>query len=145
MYSFRDNENREWICKVDIATLKRLRSIDIDVLSDKFTGINLMVNDMVKLAEGLVEICHNQIAERKMSTDDFLSALSGDAIEHASIAMIDAVIDFFPKSRREILKKAFQKSRDIAEKELEKQLKKANKLIDEMDSESVMKSPELSE
>ena len=72
-------------------------------------------------------ICKKKADEREISQDDFSALFCGDSIDDATTALLDAVVDFFPKARRVILKRAIEKMREAmsdamteAEEEIEK-------------------------
>ena len=57
-----------------------------------------------------------------ISDEEFGMAMSGDAIEHATTALLDEIIDFFPEAKRLAFKKILSATRrfeEIARKRLE--------------------------
>ena len=66
-------------------------------------------------------------ADAKGITDeDFGRAMAGDAVEHATTALLEELVDFFPQGKRRLLQKALGKLKsweakalEVAEKRLE--------------------------
>lgn len=59
--------------------------------------------DLITLVQVLSFCCEKQCEARGVTPDQFAEGLCGDELEHATQALIDAVIDFFPSRRRMIL------------------------------------------
>ena len=60
-----------------------------------------------------------------ITDEDFGEAMAGDAIEHATTALLEEVIDFFPEAKRMVMQKILSASRrfsDAARKKLEAEL-----------------------
>ena len=128
MRIFKDSEGREWTLKVDVAAVKRMRDIaNIDILSEDGEAFGTLATDPVALADCVYAICKKKADEREISQDDFAELFCGDSIDDATTALLDAVVDFFPKARRVILSRAIEKMREAmaeamteAESEIEK-------------------------
>lgn len=112
---FKDTEGREWTVAINIAVAKRLRDrLQLDIL-DKvgMTALSEIAEDPIRLADVLYVVCIKQAEERKVSDEDFGAALSGDALEAASIAFMEGVADFFRPSQRAVLQNALAKHRTL--------------------------------
>ena len=62
------------------------------------------------------------MADRQMSDLDFGGLFEGDVLEAAANALLEAVLDFFPSSRRKILRATVEKSEQLATQMQEKAL-----------------------
>lgn len=125
---FKDTEGREWTVAINIAVAKRLRDrMQIDLL-DKvgMTALSNIAADPIRLADVLYVICCKQAEERKISDEDFGAALSGDALEAAATAFMEAMADFFPPSQRTVLHNALAKHKKLEQAAV----KRATEILD---------------
>ena len=124
MKTFSDRRGRTWEVELNVAQMKRVRStLGIDLVnviavnSDgtlKTTLIDDIVNDPCLLVDILWVVCEKQAKAQGVTDEDFGSALAGDAIEDATRAFLDELVDFFPGARRLVLKKAVDLARKFA-------------------------------
>ena len=142
MRVFKDAECREWNMTVNLRAVKALRAIGVDIMDETGGGILALSSDVCALGDALWTLCKSQAEQRGITEEQFYDGLHGDSIDAAGAALVDAIIDFFPNARREILRRANQKMLAVQEKAI----KLASERIDQMDCESVMNSqgsPEL--
>lgn len=117
MKMFHDNVGREWAITINVTTLKRCRSLtNFDPLSivESRESLARLAADPVLLGDILFALVKPQADERKITDLDFGTALAGDAIERATTALMEELVDFFPQSRREILTLAASKQRELS-------------------------------
>ena len=135
MKSFTDNKGRTWTLEVTVATVKRVRGLcKIDLNSivelDKNNKpsaelLERLSSDPVLLVDVLYAVCKPQADKQNISDEDFGEAMAGDAIEHATTALLEEVINFFPESKRMVMQKILSASRKFSEaarKKLEAEL-----------------------
>ena len=135
MKCFKDNQNRNWTIVVNVATVKRVRSLleinllDVVKLDENDTpNVDLLeelASDPVLLCDVIYCICKVEADELKISDENFGSAMGGDAIEHATTALLEELVDFFPEAKRLVLRKlmnAGEKVKNQMEKALKLQL-----------------------
>ena len=115
MKTFLDKDKREWQIVVDVGQIKLVRDLVKVDLYGLFTDeAKRLFSDPPLLVDTLFVLCRAQAEARKMSDEDFGRALSdGDVLEASADALVDAVMDFFPSSRREILRVTVAKSRQL--------------------------------
>lgn len=128
MKSFKDNEGREWLVSINVDTVKRVKSlIDVDLL-DIGDGklFERLCDNPITLVDVLYCVCFPQVQQRQLTDVDFGKAMGGDAIDHATTALMESLIDFFPSRRRQVLQKALAKLKlmeskilDLAEKTID--------------------------
>ena len=59
----------------------------------------------------LFAVCRPECDSKNVSDEDFGAALAGDAIESATAALLDEIIDFFPAAKRLAFRKILSASR----------------------------------
>lgn len=111
MHSFTDALGRTWTVEITVATLKRIRALaGVDLLEAAGGSLlDRLVSDPVLLADVIYACVKPQADERKMTDEDVGRALTGDAIDHATNALLAAFVAFFPSPRRRILERALAK------------------------------------
>jgi hypothetical protein len=116
---FCDNANRKWSLAINTATIKRVKEIMgvnlLDVVGGKL--MDKIASDPALFADILFVLVKPQADALGVSDVDFGEALAGDEIEAASMALIQALVDFFPKGRREVLGKAIAAGLEKARKD----------------------------
>jgi hypothetical protein len=165
MKCFKDNQNRNWTIVVNVATVKRVRSLlDINLLdvvkldNNNKPNVDLLeqlASDPVLLCDVIYCICKPEADAQNISDEDFGMAMGGDAIEHATTALLEELVDFFPEAKRLVLRKlmnAGEKVKHQMEKALKLELELDNPQLDkELEKQvtqyitSSTSSPELSE
>ena len=135
MKSFSDNKGRTWTLEVTVATVKRVRGLcKVDLNSivelDKNNRpsaelLERLSSDPVLLVDVLFAVCKPQADKLGITDEDFGEAMAGDAIEHATNALLEEIIDFFPEAKRVVMQRILSASRrfsDAARKKLEAEL-----------------------
>jgi len=129
MKQFTDNEGRSWTVEVNVAALKRAKDLAGVDLMDVLDGdlIERFIRDPVLLCDALYAVCKFEADERGVSDEEFGRAMAGDAIEHATQALLDEIVSFCPSPRdRAALgrvltatRTAMDKARDLVEARLD--------------------------
>ena len=149
MKSFTDNLGRTWMLVVNVAAIKRVRALcDVDLNAiveidhDNNPSTKLLErlsSDPVLLVDVLYAVCKPDCDQKQVSDQDFGAAMAGDAIDHATTALLDEIVDFFPEAKRLAFKKILSATRrfeEIAKKKLEMMLqdgKFEEKLVSELE------------
>lgn len=112
MREFRDDQGRPWMVALTVGAAMRVRdtvTVDVDgqkmpfdIINAGNIGITLQVlrSHYATIAETLYAILCRQVEERKVSKEDFLDGLRGDALESAAKVLEQELIDFFPQRHR---------------------------------------------
>ena len=112
MHSFKDNAGRDWTIAVNVASIKRLRdTLEVDLMG-VIEGdlLQRLYADPVLLVDVVYVLCKPRADELEVSDEQFGQAMGGDAIELATAALVDEIIDFFPNRRdRERARKVLAK------------------------------------
>lgn len=124
MKAFKDSEGREWIVAVNVGTVKQVRAltgVDLLTVTDgKLFG--QLADDPVTLCNVLFALCRDQCEKRSVTDEQFGCAMAGDAIEAATTALLEELVDFFPKGRRQVLQKALARAKAMQEKAIGRML-----------------------
>ena len=125
MRNFKDNRGRSWQIALNVYEMKRVRSIlGVDLVNVIALGkdgkvqvdlIDRIANDPCLLVDILWVLVEAEAKEQGVSDVDFGSSLAGAAIEEATKAFLDELVDFFPGARHLFLKKAVEVSRQFGE------------------------------
>ena len=111
MRTFTDALGRPWSLEITVATLKRVRAVaGVDLIEAAGgTLLDRLVADPVLLGDVLYACVKPQADERKITDEDFGRSLAGDAIDHATTALLEEFVAFFPSPRRRVLEQALAK------------------------------------
>ena len=95
---FKDRLGREWELCLTVADLKTLREVGFDL--SKATGsadglVELLFGDPERLVAACCILAHTPDS---VSGDDFAAGFDGPTLEAAGLAVVEAVVDFFPRS-----------------------------------------------
>ena len=124
MKSFTDSLGRAWTLVVNVATIKRVRAlcgVDLNTIVEVEDGkpsaklLERLSGDPVLLVDVLYAVCKPECDQRNVSDEDFGAAMAGDAVEQATDALLDEVIDFFPAAKREAFRRILSASRRFGE------------------------------
>ena len=127
MATFKDAKDREWQINIDHRAIKACREIDVDIVS--MEGIQKIAGDYLALCETAWVLCRKQSDERGINEEGFYEGLNGDALELAATAIVKAITDFFPQSRRNLLNKVMAKSRELEQKLMQQAEEELEKIV----------------
>lgn len=116
---------KEWKVTLDAPTIKELRTeceVDFGAVDGKV--FERMEADPVLLVNVLWVICRSQA--NGMTDRQFGEALVGDPIEHATKALNQAWLDFFPTGKRSLLLSLSEKQAALTDKAMALALAKIN-------------------
>lgn len=129
MKQFTDNAGRAWTVEINVAALKRVKSLaGVDLLEVLDGGlIERLIRDPVLLCDALYAACKPEADQRSITDEEFGRAMAGDAIEDATGALLDEIVSFCPSPRdRAALgrvlaatRTAMDRARDVVEARLD--------------------------
>lgn len=137
MKTFKDAEGTEWSVDVNTDTIQTVRDLlDIDLLQigEDAALHNRLCMDPVFLVNLLYVVCKQQADERKMEDRAFGRRMKGDAIDSAVEALIEELVNYFPKSKRTVLQKAVDKAKAVQALAMERAVRE----IDGLDVEKLL-------
>ncbi|KAB2949504.1 MAG: hypothetical protein F9K17_02830 [Phycisphaerae bacterium] len=129
MKTFNDNAGRTWTIAINVDAIKRVRSLlEVDLL-EIVDGklIERLIRDPVLLCDVVYAVCKPEADAKSVSDEEFGRAMAGDAIEHATKALLEDLVGFSPSPRdRANLQRVLattwnvmDRARDLVEKRLE--------------------------
>lgn len=121
MSNWKDSQGRSWSMAVTISTVKRTRDLAGINLLDVFDGklLSQLSQDPELLVNTIYAVCKPQADAAGVSDEQFGELLVGDAIEQAAEALVQGIIDFFPRDRRPVLNRLWAKTKSVNEATLE--------------------------
>ena len=129
MRTFKDNAGRTWTISLTVAAVKRVRDLAKLDLLDLANGrvFERLVADPITLCDALYAACKPQADAEGISDEKFGEAMAGDAIEHASKALVEELIHFFPNAREraalsrvvQTMDAAMDRARGVVERRIE--------------------------
>lgn len=105
MHTFIDNASRTWSLSINVEAIKRVRqALDVNLL-DAVEGklIERLVGDPILLCDVIYVLCQQEAESRNISDEEFGRAMAGDAIDAATTSLLEELVAFFPKARRQLL------------------------------------------
>ena len=121
MHRFTDNAGRTWVVGITVDSIKRVRALTGLDLLQAIDGkmLETLLADPIKLCDCLYACCKPQADEASISDEDFGRAMAGDALEQGTTALLEDLVDFFPQRRRDLLRGALAKLREVEAKALD--------------------------
>jgi len=115
--TFKDNADRTWTVTINVDAIKRVRSLlDIDLMQAvEGKLIERLIGDPVLLCDIIYCVCKEDADAKGITDEEFGRAMAGDAIELATTAMLEELVDFFPQGKRQLLTKALAKLETLQE------------------------------
>jgi hypothetical protein len=115
--TFKDNADRTWTVTVNVDSIKRVRSLlNIDLM-EAVEGklIERLIGDPILLCDVIYCVCKEDADAKGITDEEFGRAMAGDAIELATTALLEELVDFFPQGKRQLLRKALAKLETLQE------------------------------
>jgi hypothetical protein len=128
MREFRDDQGRPWMVALTVAAADRVRGlVTLEVAEDVeqpdgsvqrqtrtvpfdlidagniSRTLEVLRSQYAKIGEVLYAICRGQCEEKKVSREQFLDGLRGDALDAGTKALEQELVDFFPQRLRKMV------------------------------------------
>lgn len=111
MKTFNDNAARNWTVQVNVDAIKRVRDLAqvnlLEVVEGKL--LERLISDPILLCDVIYCLCKPEADAKNISDVEFGRAMAGDAIDGATTALLEELVDFFPQAKRRVLAKALAK------------------------------------
>ncbi len=115
MKTFTDNAGRVWTVQVNVDAIKRVRDLAqvnlLEVVEGKL--LERLISDPILLCDVIYSLCKPEADAKSISDVEFGRAMAGDAIDGATTALLEELVDFFPQAKRRVLAKALAKLRKL--------------------------------
>ena len=135
MKTFTDNASRDWVIEINVASLKRVKGLtgtDLIALAVSMdTSVaERLASDPILLCDVLYAVSKPQADERGVSDEEFGRSMAGDAIESATVALLEDIVGFCPSPRDRAalgrvltaIRDARAKARDLVDKNLDRMI-----------------------
>ena len=115
MTTFNDTQGRTWTISINVDAIRRVRSLLNVNLLDAVDGklLEQLVVDPVLLCDILFALVKPEADARNVTDEDFGRALGGDALDHATTALLEGLADFFPSAKAAVFRQAIEKLRAL--------------------------------
>ncbi len=127
MRQFQDNANRKWEVVINVGTVRRVRDllqVDLPGLFEReMEPLLELLRDPVRIVEVVWGLIEKQAGGAQVTPEMFGEAMGGDALQGASDALVDGLVDFFPRQKAASLRRLLGEARK-AQAEIEKRLMK---------------------
>ena len=144
-----DAKGQVWEVVLDVATVKRVKELtgcNVGIiLNDRMQALADLVGDPVLLIDVVYAICKPQCEQRGISDEEFGQSFSGQTLQDAYDAFMQALIDFFPNRQSRILQNLVKTTNQAAEVLATKAEKQTAELTAETLLDLVSSTPESSE
>lgn len=139
-------------CCTSIKRVKDLLKVNLLEITEGDL-INTLIKDPILLCDIVFVMCKPQADHEKVTDEDFGLAMRGDAIDDATKALIEEMVDFSPSPReRAVWKKAMamvwkttEQAHDILDEKMDKELERLASLTLENARKSFGDAPASSE
>jgi hypothetical protein len=115
MKTFCDNAGRTWTVQINVDAVRRVRDLVkvnlLEVIEGKL--LERLISDPMLLCDVIYCVCQPEADSKAISDEDFGRAMAGDAIDGATTALLEELVDFFPPGKRRVLGKALAKLRKL--------------------------------
>lgn len=100
MEKWTDPTGSDWLLKITVADVRRIRDCTGFDLSKMFTegcpGIDELFDDIVLVVDVLFCLCESQAEKRNIDGEQFAKLMYGDWLSSACEALMRAIVNFFP-------------------------------------------------
>lgn len=121
MPTFKDTNGREWSVRANVGIIKEVREnlhVNLAVLDGKI--FERLQDDPELLVNVLWIVCKDEASKANVTAEKFGEALVGDVIDDATQALTQAIANFFPKRKRELMNLLAAKTESLRELQFQK-------------------------
>ena len=144
MKVFSDSMKRRWELDATVGSLRRVKDVtglDLTKMVDPESDVlQKLSTDMFVLADVLCAWLKPQLDAAGVTPEAFLESLDEAAAEAASIAVLEATVDFFHEAKRMPLQRALTKLESAASKLRSQASSEALRQVDETDFDALLQS-----
>lgn len=112
--SFLDTNGQKWLVEVSVGVIEDCRKLlGVDPIDPSGSIFEKIEADPVLLCNLLFVCCRGQATELAITDVDFGRAMGGDALDDGKAALTEALINFFPRNRREGIRATVQRFQQL--------------------------------
>lgn len=116
MRKFEDRNGRTWEVSINALAMKRLKAAEVDLVDKPvMEEIARIASNPILLCDVLFIVSKPMDGGDAPSEEGFAESMSGESLEAATEALIQEIIDFFPR-QKPALSKAYERARQADEK-----------------------------
>jgi len=139
MRQFKDTAGRTWTINLTTPDIKAVKSLlNVDMLSIK-DFVDSADQDFPMVVDVLFVLIRSEAEKLGITDIMFGRAMAGDCIEEASQALIDELIDYFPKKKREMWKNAWKKTGQVQSRLIDIETKNLETMDVEAEVQKILK------
>lgn len=137
MKQFKDSQDRTWTIDLNVDSIEQVRALTEVNLYAALEGSLLeeLGSNPKKLVDVVFALCEEQAKAKGVSDREFGKAMRGDAIDAATMALLEDLVDFFPQARRPTLRKILDKANQVQAKALAM----ATEAVDKLDVDDLLR------
>lgn len=133
MSTFKDAKNREWTIDIDplnVSDVHKELGVSIyTILDDGMKPLRELLENTPVFLNVVYILVREQCQSKQIDDREFLRGLKGDAMEAMCDAFYEALANFFPKKKRELLLDLMAESRRLMDGLTEKGRSKAMTIL----------------
>lgn len=115
MAEYTDANRQPWQVEITIPAARRVKQLlGVNILQGT-ESLRQLSEDPLLFCDVLWLLCEEQAKAKQIDSEQFGAALAGDAFESAITAYMEALANFFPSRRREILQGVQQSNQALEE------------------------------
>jgi hypothetical protein len=149
--AFTDALGRRWLLQITVGSCRKAKdALGLDLIHPTEELFERLCDSPLDLADLLWLLCEEQAQAAGVSDEQFGCGLGGDAIDEASAALLQALVNFSPRHRRAPLEKVIEKVQALSDRMTQKVLREIeseafDRMLEEKLGEPFTGSPESSE
>jgi len=124
MEKFKDSNGRDWAISINVGTVKTVQAeLKIDI-TDMAT-LKVLGDDVCLLVDCIYLCCKDEAEKAGITDIQFGQSMAGTALDSASEAFMNELINFFPAQKANLLRKTLEKAKSLqaqATEEIEKRI-----------------------
>lgn len=100
-----------WQIRIDYAMAKKLKAAGFDILdASPKRYLGGVLDDSYAMIDVVVLLIEDQLRRENVTQDDFLRSVHGELLDAIPMMLHEAIADFFPPSRRKLLRLVTEKA-----------------------------------
>lgn len=116
MATFCDRNGKQWVIDITVGSISRVRKSTGVEIGKLLTDQLKPLGELLENPEVFMSVVYELLVDRGDTTaEEFADAMSGDELDAAQTAFLDALTDFTPSRQRETVRTLIGKIRQLAD------------------------------